>query len=238
MGDFDRISYVDKKKELVNFVFNCINDTMQENYKIRYRTIATREEAVELNSNAGSILEAQLYYVEELRTLYIYYVLDKNNRFGRVVDAPKMYAKINECIKDRAFTEEAINVEFLGPCKQFDKDFHECSSDVCDNVNSLVFTYWIWRGMENEYRPEYITDKRYILLDYKANPMTDIKEFNKKAELINSRYDTKYNRNLIITAFDEYNALYQETFNKSLTPAGDNIEHMFLLNETDYSIIE
>lgn len=237
MGDFDRISYNDKKKELVNFIFNCINDTMQENFSMRYRTIATREEAQSLFGNA-SILEVQLYYVEELRTLYIYYVLDKNNRFGRVVDAPKMYIKINKCIKDRAFSEEAINVEFLGPCKQYDEDFHECSSDVCDNVNSLVFTYWIWRGLDNVYRPEFITDKRYILLDYKANPMTDIKEFNRQAELINSRYDTKYNRNLIITAFDEYNALYQETFNKSLTPAGDNIEHMFLLNETDYSIIE
>ena len=229
-----RLSYQDKKKELVNFIFNCINDTMMDNYGIRYRTV-TREQIAQLEGNV-SILEAPLYYDDKFRTLYLYYVMDKNNRWGRPVDCNKMYRDINAHIKDTIFEEEAASVEFLGACKKFDGQIHECCANVSNILSSLVFTYWTWDGLENKHN-EFIMDKRYIVQEYGKNPDL-LPEFNRLTEDINNRYDLKANFDDYPLAFNEYKNLFYNTFGTEIKCANDDVEHMFLLNETDYSIFE
>lgn len=230
----NRLSYQDKKKELITFVFDCINDTMITNFGIRYRTI-TKEEAYTLTGNK-SILEAQLYYNETLRTLYLYYVMDKNCRFGRPVDCNKMYTLIDKQIKDNIFKSEAVDIEFVGGCKRFDGEIHECSANISNVLSSLVFTYWTWDGLENK-RNEFLMDKRFIMMKYREHP-ENLPVFNRLTEAINNKYNLKSNFDDYEPAFNEYKLLFYNSFKTELECANPNVEHMYLLNETDYSITE
>ena len=227
-----RLSYEDKRKELVNFVFNCINDTMITNYKMKYRTV-DRAEIATLTGNV-SVLEAQLYYDETFRTLYLYYVMDKNNRWGRSVDCNKMYRDIDACIKDNIFKSEAADIEFMGPCKKFDGLVHECSANIANILTSLVFTYWTWDGLENT-RNEFIMDKRYVF-DASKGDTNKLMQFDIETEKINNKYHFKINPGDYALAFAEYQQLYLDTFGVNIQCANPNVEHMYLLNETDYSI--
>lgn len=230
----NRLSYEDKKKELVTYIFDCINDTMQENFGLRYRTV-TKAEAIALEGNK-SILEAQLYYNEDLRVLYLYYVMDKNCRWGRPVDCNKMYTLIDKKIKDNIFKDEAVDIEFMGVSKRFDGEIHECSADITSILSAMVFTWWSWDGLEN-FRNEFIMDKRFVMLKYRGNE-DKLPEFVKQTEEINSRYSLRTHPEQFEDAFEEYKQLFYDTFGVEIECATPNVEHMYLLNETDYSIFE
>ena len=231
MGQYEnRLLYEDKRKELVSYIFNCINDTMMEQFNLRYRTIQKSD--VPYISGNVSVLEAQLYYNEELRTLYIYYIMDKNNRWGRAKDCWKMYTAIDSRIKNHIFIDEAVNVEFLGPCKHYDGKSHECSPNVTNILSSMVFTYWTWDGLDN-IRNEFLTEKRLILHEYLKDP-EKLPEFNELAEKINNKYNLQTNKDDYPLAFAEYQELFFNTFGKQIECVNDKIDHMYLLNDTDH----
>ena len=80
-------------------------------------------------------------------------------------------------------------------------------------------------------------DKRFIMMKYRDHP-ENLPEFNRITESINNKYNLKSNFDDYEPAFEEYKLLFYNTFKTELECANPDVEHMYLLNETDYSIIE
>lgn len=184
-----------------------------------------------------SFMDCAFYYDETNRKVYLYYVLDPNNRWGRCDYMLDMYREINKHLHKDFYRDETCELEILGPSELVDPH-NECNNGVAEVLSKYTINFLKFFG-----RYYFINDATLVLrekfrifLTYQKRSFDD---FRNATVAINSRYNAFKDPEDIPRGFLDYNDLYMQTFEKQLTPFDQNeVVEFYLLNYTDFSFID
>ena len=182
-----------------------------------------------------SFAEFQMYYDENIRKVYLYYVIDPNNRWGRADLVKDMYSYINYALLHDIYHDQSCAIEILGPSENSNVDGCGVKLSETLSIHTISYTHIL------DNRKYFIDDPTVTINDkYKAylNGAKDFSGFRIGINAINAKYNFFQNPEDITTGFAEYNELYRSYFNKELPNMSntDKIDQFYLLNYSDYSI--
>lgn len=185
-----------------------------------------------------SFMDCQFYYDAVLRKVYLYYVIDPNNRWGRPDLVKDMYKAINESLHENFYKEQVCELEILGPPEVADPH-NECNNGIAELLSKYTIAYWKVFG--NRYY--FINDSTVVLKDkfreFLTNGTRSFNDFRTKLIAINSSYNAFLTPEDIPAGFEEYNELYNETFHRYLPELPqEEVVEFYLLNYTDFSFID
>ena len=185
-----------------------------------------------------SFMDCQFYYDEKLRKVYLYYVLDPNNRWGRHDLVLDMYKKINETIHKDFYKDQVCEVEILGPSELVDHS--ECNSGNADILSKYTVSYWkLFEGGRYYFINDaslVLKEKFRIFLTYGTRSFNN---FRNSIVALNNRFDAFINPEDIPEGFEAYSDLCDETFEMHFEPFDQNeVVEFHLMNYTDYSFID
>lgn len=248
------LTYENKVEELKTYITHSISDTFQKHFKIRYIRIEdassiknTKSDFLKsknftitpdkMNLPGTSVMDVQFYYDESRRKLYLYYILDPDNIWGRTDLISDMYFYINKDLYDNMPYEEWCRLEIIGPAASVGN--HICRISDNTKISPTTFSYWK------------LFDKRYYFLEDPTISVQDMHDhflktgdreiagFTGDLITINNNYNFFSDPNDIPAGFDEYKTIYMSYLDKELKAIDDSkIVKMFLFNMTDYSIID
>ena len=222
-----------------------INDITISKLHKHYRFAGDDLES-ELGEPSKSYLNGQFYIDKKTNTLYIYYLLDPNIRWGKPDVTEDMYKTINDYIlkESKHSLLRDLRIEFLNDEESYTEK-HESGSTKCrsEATNRELYddTISIWKNKDGEYR--FIRDSSILEQDksrvYKETGKKDFSDYRAEVKLINDNYSYRTDNDSIRTAFYTYKAVYESYFGREIDEVDENdITRFYLLNWTDYSIKE
>ena len=197
-----------------------------------YYTIENRKELP-----GFSFLDAQFYYDERQRKVYLYYVIDPNNRWGRPDLMMDMYKAINESLHASFYKDQVCELEVLGPSELVDHT--ECNSGNSEMLSKYTISYWkCFNG-----RYYFVNDSTLVLREkfriFLTYTKRSFNDFRDGIVRINKEHDAFINPDEIPDGFEEYKELCEDIFEMHFEPFNqEEVEEFYLLNYTDYSFID